>query len=157
MTRSKNACKFISMPQYASNEVIQCKRMGYCWPNSAKLPCKVHRYTKVKLNLSTNLRPSLATALLISFPIKISYKFAFPQMINVQSILIVLDIIAKQWYVERISFITYLVWSHILALTFFPTPFTEVPSTGQLNFTTLPIGTKGLSLKPRRTFQKQPR
>lgn len=78
-------------------------------------------------------------------------------MINVQPILVFLDLIAKEWYVERISFIIYLVWSHILALTFFSMPFTEVPSKRQLNFTTLPIGTKGLSLKPRRTFKKQPR
>jgi len=79
-------------------------------------------------------------------------------MINVQPILIFLDLIAKQWHMQRISFIIYLVWSHILALTeFFPTPFTEVPSKRQLNFTTLPIGTKGLSPKPRRPFQKQPR
>jgi hypothetical protein len=71
-------------------------------------------------------------------------------MINVQPIRIFLDLIAKEkWYVERISFIIYLVCSHILALT----PFTEVPNKRQLNFTTLPIGTKGLPLKPRRTLE----
>jgi len=45
-------------------------------------------------------------------------------MINFQPILIFLELIAKQWYVERISFIIYLVWSHILVLTFFSMPFT---------------------------------
>jgi len=40
-------------------------------------------------------------------------------MINFQPILIFLELIAKQWYVERISFIVYLVWSHIFSVNIF--------------------------------------